>query len=167
MKLKLPIPLILGALLATVPAFAQGTSADYARASQMSKQFSKSVFSKKVNPNWSEDGNSFWYRVENGPQNAEFVDALRGTRRVAFDHQKLAEALSRETKTSVEAGDLPFRQISVAPDGSWTRFRIGKTTWQTDAQGALKRAPVALQLDSLKPLDKAHKTRAAVARRLM
>lgn len=52
------------------------------------------------------------------PDGAEFylVDAAKGTRSLAFDHVKLAAALSKETGKNYTATTLPFQAFSFSDD---------------------------------------------------
>ena len=85
-------------VLAALPAFAQPrafTSADYARAENfMGYNTAPLVYRAGVRPNWMEN-DRFWYRVTTA-EGAEFivVDPAAGTRRPAFDHARVAAALS-------------------------------------------------------------------------
>src|SRR3954471_14101670 len=86
------------ALLICGPVFAQPralTSADYARAEKfMSYNTTPLVYRAPVRPNWLA-GDRFWYRVTT-PAGSEFVlvDPAKGRRAPAFNHAKLAAALS-------------------------------------------------------------------------
>ena len=109
---------------------------------------------RTVTPHWMESGDKFWYRVDLGEKRSQFVfvDATNKSRRAAFDHQKLAELLTVELKKSISADALPFTSISVAPDGAWTRFRIGAQVWQFDKDGTLERTNANLNEEQLAPL---------------
>ncbi len=109
---------------------------------------------RTVTPHWMDDGDKFWYRVDQGANRSQFVlvDAINQTRRAAFGHQKLAELLTTELKKPVEADALPFTSISVAPDGAWTRFRVGAQAWQFNNDGTLARTDANLNEEQLSPL---------------
>ena len=87
-----------------------------------------------VNANWISD-DKFWYRVLT-PQGSEFilVDATKGIRTVAFDHQKLAIALSSATGRTYTAAMLPFQSISYTADGKAVIFRAEGKQWKYDQQ---------------------------------
>src|SRR5438309_1524930 len=107
-------------LLALASAFAQQklTSADYARAEKlMGYKTIPLMFRSGVRPNWLPD-ERFWYRITT-PEGAEFVlvDPAKGTRAPAFDHAKVAAALSAATGRTYGAGDLPFQEIEFSDDG--------------------------------------------------
>src|ERR1017187_2302030 len=87
-------------LLAIASASAQQkfTAADYARAEQlMGYNTTPLVVRSGVRPNWLPD-ERFWYRATTA-EGAEFVlvDPVKLTRVPAFDHAKLADALSAAT----------------------------------------------------------------------
>src|SRR5688572_23764203 len=71
-----------------------------------------------VFPNWM-PGDKFWYRVLT-PSGSEFVlvDAVKGTRAVAFDHEKLASSLSTAISKKYTGSMLPFQVINYSADRS-------------------------------------------------
>src|SRR5438105_271377 len=103
-------------LLLSVSAFAQQrfTSADYARAEKfMTYNTTPLVLRSGVRPTWIEN-DRFWYRVTT-TEGSEFVliDPATGARRPAFDHAKLAAALSTASGAKYEAANLPFTEIEL------------------------------------------------------
>ena len=102
------------------------TADDYARAEQFLRQnTSPLVFGATVRPNWLENGR-FWYQ-NTFQEGSEFimVDAGRRTRERAFDHERLAEALSAAADTTYEAFDLPFSTFEFAHEGRMIVFDVG------------------------------------------
>src|SRR5262249_44001802 len=98
---------------------AQGTAADYERASTVAERTDGLVLDLADTPHWIA-GNKFWYRktVKGG---AEFVlvDAATAQRRPAFDHDNLATVLGTATKHSYTATTLPFTTLTfVDGDGA-------------------------------------------------
>ncbi|BCM89712.1 prolyl tripeptidyl peptidase [Abditibacteriota bacterium] len=138
-------------------AFAQGGRADYERAAVLPARLSNHVFRSSVAPHWSEDGNSFWYRVQSAPQKWEFVhvDPRTGTRKSAFDAKRLAEALGQKLGRTVNADNLPFSWIDVAPDGSWVHFRADKTVYEWK-DNQLTPTTASLKEVSLQPIGRPH-----------
>src|ERR1022692_354220 len=125
-------------LLAIASASAQQkfTAADYARAEQlMGYNTSPLVLRSGVRPNWLPD-ERFWYRVTTA-EGAEFVlaDPAKGTRAPAFDHFKLAAALSTATGRAYTAGNLPFQEIEFSSDGQSVSVQAGGR-WKCDVKGA-------------------------------
>jgi dipeptidyl-peptidase 4 len=92
------------------------------------------VLRSGVRPNWLPD-ERFWYRVTTA-EGSEFVmaDPARGTRQPAFDHARLAAALSEAAAAKYEAYRLPFTEIDLTGDGQVTFAAAGKR-WKCDVQG--------------------------------
>ena len=121
-------------LLAYTPAMAQQdsvTADDYSRAESFlgSNTFSK-VRGWLVRPNWTA-GDRFWYR-NTIAEGSEFilVDPAAGTRARAFDHGRLAAALSSVSDTTYTATDLPFFQIDLSDDSDTVRFNVGRDAFR-------------------------------------
>ena len=76
------------------------------------------IFRDRVEPHWfagaNGETNQFWYRVDLPQGGREFiqVDALAGQRKHAFDHVRLAKALSEKSGKTVEAERLPIDSLS-------------------------------------------------------
>jgi len=85
-----------------------------------------------VSPNWMA-GDQFWYRIL-VPRGSEFVlvNPARGTRSPAFDHQKLAAAISTATGVKTEAAMLPFQTFLYTADGKSITFLAGGKGWKCD-----------------------------------
>ncbi|WP_254244966.1 DPP IV N-terminal domain-containing protein [Hymenobacter sp. BRD67] len=81
-------------------------------------------------PHWL-PGDRFWYRVLTA-KGSEFVlvDPVRKTRTAAFDHARLAAALSEASGKTYEAGRLPFRDIAFSPDEKSVSFAAAGKSWQ-------------------------------------
>ena len=78
-----------------------------------------------INPNWIGDSNRFWYRWKS-LTGVEFVlvDVSAGERTAAFDHNRLAAALSQATGLPCNGNQLPFSEIEFADDGQGIIFDI-------------------------------------------
>jgi len=117
----------------SVPAL---TTQDYARAEQfMSWKVTPVVFGTNVRPNWLKDSR-FWYR-NTTPEGTEFVlvDPARRSRTRAFDHEKLASALSRATDTTLSPYRLPFTQFEYSADGRTISLEVRSKRWTCDVKG--------------------------------
>ncbi|HEX6848495.1 MAG TPA: DPP IV N-terminal domain-containing protein [Chitinophagaceae bacterium] len=113
------------------------TGKDYERAeSKLGYNMQKYVDRGNVFPNWM-PGDKFWYRVLT-PTGSEFVlvDAAKGTRKVAFDHEKLAQALSMATNKKYAGTMLPFQVINFSDDGKSITFRSDGKQWKYDLQNS-------------------------------
>ena len=123
------------------------TSADYAHAEKFLGYNTNSLVYKAVHPAWTAD-ERLWYR-DTGPAGDQFVlfDPAKLTKEPAFDHARLAAALSLAAGKTYEANKLPFREIELSKDGQSVSFRIGKQQFQCDRQGA-KCAPVTASVEN-------------------
>src|SRR5262247_4481605 len=112
------------------------TADDYARAEKfMNYNTAPLALRAGVRPTWIAD-ERFWYRVatENGNEFI-LVDPARGTRGPAFDHAKVAGALSTAAGTKYDAFKLPFQQIDFSADGKTISFNVERRRWTCDVQG--------------------------------
>ncbi len=134
------------ALLATLAAFTPAllaaqqpktiTAADYARAEKFMSYYTQPlVTGGYVSPTWMA-GDRFWYR-EATPAGAEFllVDPMHGTKAPAFNHAKLAAALSAVSGEHYTANDLPFYSIDLSDDGRTVSFDAGRRHYSCDVGG--------------------------------
>ena len=106
------------------------TAADYARAeSQLYYNTGALVDNGPITPNWL-PGKRFWYRMLT-PTGSAFVlvDADKGARTPAFDHQKLAAAITTATGKKYEAGRLPFKTFRYAADEQSIIIKVGGKTY--------------------------------------
>ncbi|MGA2855369.1 MAG: DPP IV N-terminal domain-containing protein [Candidatus Sulfotelmatobacter sp.] len=118
-------------LFALPQAVAQGTLADYQRAQQfLPGNLRHQVYTADVNPHWIEKTSRFWYRKE-APAGSEFVlvDAEQNTSAPAFDHARLAAALSHAAKQEYSASALPFYDIEFVDGGKAIRFSVENVPW--------------------------------------
>ena len=109
------------------------TAQDYERAERfLAASVRDLVFGTSVSPNWLDDGR-FWYRNA-VPGGHEFVrvDPVRGLRERAFDHERLAGALTEATGESHTALGLPFATFRPSPDHRTIQFEVGDRTYSCD-----------------------------------
>jgi len=132
--------LALAALAVPAAARAQSarqlTPADYGRAQRLlPANVAPLLLNGPVRPNWL-GGNRFVYlnAVERG---AEFVlvDVGRRTRAPAFDHARIAAALSAATGTTVEPYRLPFRSFTFVEGRPAIAFTAAGKGWECDLDG--------------------------------
>ena len=118
-------------------AIAQGTKADYERANSLRSRVANTVFRAEVKPNWLPGGTRFWYRVQTGAQQHEFVlvDATAGKRAPAFDHAKLGAALTKAGEKDVLAGRLALDQLEFSADGKQVSFTHRGKAWLLELPG--------------------------------
>jgi dipeptidyl-peptidase 4 len=107
--------------------------ADYQRAEQrLGSNASKLVYRAEVAPEWL-TGDRFWYRVLT-PDGHEFVlvDAARGTRERAFDHERLARALTEAAGTEHSPWSLSLERLEPVQDGRGLGFELDRRRWTCD-----------------------------------
>lgn len=110
------------------------TRADYARAeSYLPWNAAKLIFNAEVHPHWLGDGDRFWYRSARR-DGATFllVETATGARHPAFDHTRLAAALSRAAGQHYVHTQLPFDAFTFTDDDRAIRFDLGDRTWICD-----------------------------------
>jgi dipeptidyl aminopeptidase/acylaminoacyl peptidase len=113
------------------------TPADYSRAeSMLTYNTEPLVTNGPVRPNWL-PGDRFWYRNLTA-QGSEFIliNPANGSRSVAFDQQKLADALSAASGKRYTANLLPFQTITYSADGKSFVFTAAGKQWKYDTQSA-------------------------------
>jgi len=90
------------------------TEEDYARAESFLAQHTNPlVFGASVSPQWLGDGR-FWFR-SSGPEGIAYVliDPSKRSREYAFDHERLANVLSRTIGRVIEPSGLPLENLSL------------------------------------------------------
>jgi len=92
------------------------------------------VYKDRITPHWFATNTQFWYRNELKGRAREFilVDAEKGTRQRAFDHAKLAKALSTAAGKDFNPNQLPFENIEFAEDNKSVRFEAAEKNWKCD-----------------------------------
>jgi len=114
----------------------QVTATDYARAeSFLGWNASNLVTGDQVVPVWLE-GDRFWYRnhLRDGHEFV-LVDPGRSTRSLAFDHHRLAAALSVAADTSYVGTKLPFQEFEFAEGEGEIRFYLADSVrWSCDTR---------------------------------
>jgi dipeptidyl aminopeptidase/acylaminoacyl peptidase len=112
------------------------TVADYQRAERMLGTFTNPlVLGATVRPTWLDDGR-FWYR-NTIAEGAEFVvvDPARRRRARAFDHARIAVALSAAADTTFEPFSLPVSDIAFAANGRSVTLNVRNTRYECDTAG--------------------------------
>ncbi len=124
----------LATLIALLPASlaAQGTAADYARARQLlPERVDSLVYHSEARPGWIGESDQFWYRSHTREGDVfMLVDPASGEQRPAFDHARLAAALSSALDTTYTKGRLPFERIAFADSARALKLTIRDTAWR-------------------------------------
>ena len=124
----------LSALVVPSLAMGQGTKADYDRANGFRERYRGLVLNERITPTWIGGGSKFWYarQEEGGGRTFILVDSLAGKKAPAFDHVKMATAISKITGQTVEAGRLPFTKLDLTPDLKKLNLQLLQKTYQID-----------------------------------
>ena len=109
---------------------AQGTAADYERANGLRAKYEGLVANVPGTVTWIENTHRFWYRkITRGGFEFVMVDADTQRKAPAFDHQKIAAALSKATGKSYSATTLPFTNITIADDEKTLEGTFDGASW--------------------------------------
>jgi dipeptidyl aminopeptidase/acylaminoacyl peptidase len=116
------------------------------------------VFKGQITPHWFPQDSGFWYRNDLPGGATEFivVDTAVASRRPAFDHARLAEALQKSGVADAQAERLPLTNLEVDPQAECMTFRAGGSDWRCDLKTyELTKAEgrAAAAADQLAPLD--------------
>ncbi len=117
-------------LLLSVCVFAQGTIDDYKRASGLRAKFQPLMEGSAGPIRWIGKTNRFWYSRTTSEGN-EFVTVdTAGVRAPAFDHARLAKALTESQGRPFDAKRLPFANLDVEEKS--IEFMLGDEWWSVD-----------------------------------
>src|SRR5882724_4865543 len=93
--------------------FAQGTPADYERANGLRKKYSDLAVNIPEKATWIGSTNRFYYRKSvKGGNEWVVVEAPSLTKKPAFDHNRLAAALSQAANEEYTGLTLPFANFT-------------------------------------------------------
>lgn len=124
---------LLCSLLLPVAARAQGTRADYQRSDGVRGRLQGLALNVPANPAAIENTSRFWYRKSvKGGNEFVVVDAATLTKKPAFDHQKLAAALSTALSQSYTPVTLPFQTITFVDNERAIEFAASGSMWKCD-----------------------------------
>jgi len=135
--------ILMAASFVASAAQAQGTLADYQRALGLREKYEALAPNLPGPVSWIEKTPRFWFRnsVKDGN---EFVvyDAETLARRPAFDHAKIAAALSTATGQEVKPFRLPFNGITFVDSEQAIEFNIAGDRWRCEvASSACRKLP--------------------------
>jgi dipeptidyl-peptidase-4 len=125
---------LLTLILTAQHVLAQGTRSDYERAMNLRETTANKVFKDRVRPHWMEDNKRFWYRNDLPDNKREFifVDAEKAIRQRAFDHEKLADSLSKVVDQEVDAEKLAIDRLIFDETDSSLTFSYNNKWWKCD-----------------------------------
>ena len=87
------------------------------------------VYRASVEPHWLADGTQFWYRnsLQDGAREFVFVDAEKGTRLPAFDHDAVAKWMGAK-----DGAHLPVERLEYSADGQRVALIGLQEKWHLD-----------------------------------
>src|ERR1035437_5136938 len=114
---------------------AQVRPADYERALSLQEKYHNLVLHLPDAVEWIQGTNRFVYR-RTIPGGREFVlvDAEKQTRQPAFDHARLADALTKALGEPVKPEVLPFDHFHMEATGAALEFERGRDRWRCDLE---------------------------------
>jgi dipeptidyl-peptidase-4 len=112
------------------------TADDYKRAEKLMAYNTRPLVFHEARGKWLPE-DRYLFR-DTGPDGSEFVvfDAAHGTRQPAFDHAKVAAALSAATGASYHASHLPFPKFEFSADGKSISFQVKSQKWTCDLRAS-------------------------------
>ena len=92
------------------------------------------VYKARLTPHWLTNTPVFWYRndLRDGAKEFIVVEADKSLRRPAFDHEKLAAALSKASGGEFRARQLPFHDIELSDQTQVVGFVLSNVWWKCD-----------------------------------
>ncbi len=119
-----------------VALYAQGTLADYQRALGLREKYEGLALNVPGPVSWIEKTPRFWFR-NSAKDGNEFVvyDAESLARRAAFNHEKIASALSTAAGRAFKPFRLPFNSITFVDSERAIEFNFDGSGWRCDVEG--------------------------------
>lgn len=115
---------------------AQGKLEDYERAQTLREKYESQALNVPDRAVWIGKTSQFWYRkTVKGGHEFILVDVERQLKSPAFDHEKLAASLNKQTGEKFTALTLPFRSINFFDDGKILEFEYADSVWRCDLTG--------------------------------
>src|SRR5262245_44748182 len=129
-KLKKPIALL--SLFLAIALSLESVPAAFGQQRGRGGGAGQGVIKGRVTPHWFAESTKFWYRndLREGAREFIVVDAVAAKREPAFDHVKLAAALTKANDKEYRADRLPFDTIEFVDDGKSIQFSVGDTKWK-------------------------------------
>jgi dipeptidyl aminopeptidase/acylaminoacyl peptidase len=123
------LPVIALALLGSTPLLGQGTADDYRRSEELNRKYQGLAIGLVESPTWIPNTSRLWYRTT-VPGGAVFiiVDAATKRKQPAFDHEKVAAALSTDS-VKYTGTTLPFSSIEFGDSAKAIAFTARGFRW--------------------------------------
>jgi dipeptidyl aminopeptidase/acylaminoacyl peptidase len=116
-RVRFPLTAATVSLALALPAAAQGTAADYARAESVHRRLDGLVLDAVDTTSWFGNTTRFWYRKSiKGGSLFMIADAATLEKRPAFDHAALAASLTTAAGRAIDPHNLPFNALAYGAD---------------------------------------------------
>ena len=126
-KVVFVVVLVLQSVTLQTVIHAQGTLADYDRATGLRERLQGLAVNVWDRGNWISNTSRYWYRKSvKGGDEFVLVDAQTLEKKPAFDHEKLAASLSAAAAQKYTALKLPFITISFVDNEKSIEFTVGE-----------------------------------------
>jgi dipeptidyl aminopeptidase/acylaminoacyl peptidase len=120
-------------MIATGLVQAQVKQADYERAAGLAVKYRELLVDVPENPVWVAGEDTLVYnRNSNGGHEFLQVDAGTGQKSSAFDHARLAEALSKAAGREFKANDLPLMRFQFTEKKAAIEFLLEQVRWRCE-----------------------------------
>jgi dipeptidyl aminopeptidase/acylaminoacyl peptidase len=130
------VAVTIAGLAGAAPSAAQGTAADYERARSLKATYEQAAGPVAEPATWIEGSSRFWYRrAIAGGNEFVVVDAATTRKAPAFDHARLASALSVATGQPYTAQTLPAARLAYTKDHHSLEVTVEATPWSCDLTG--------------------------------
>jgi dipeptidyl-peptidase 4 len=125
---------------AFTPAATPAIKANYQAAARFSpKKLEKMIFTTDVDPHWLKKSDRFWYMYETTEGKKWYIaDPSKGEKKLLFDNDKLAAAISRIVKDPFDAKHLGLDSMKFIRDETWIQFEV-KSTQEVDKKDSTKK----------------------------
>ncbi len=121
-------------LISTLTINAQSIQEKYKKAEEfLSWNLSEKLYSLTVNPQWIDESSNFWF-LDQKKSKKEFilVNSKKKRMSAAFNHKKMADALTSQLGRIISADSLPFNYIKFINHYKGIRFKIKSKTYSCD-----------------------------------
>jgi dipeptidyl aminopeptidase/acylaminoacyl peptidase len=124
---------VLIAIVATGFVHPEVKQADYERAAGLAAKYRELLVDVAENPVWVAGEDTLVYsRNSNGKHEFVQVDAASGQKSSAFDHARLAEALSKAAGREFKATDLPLMRLQFTEKKTAIEFTLDQARWRCE-----------------------------------
>jgi dipeptidyl aminopeptidase/acylaminoacyl peptidase len=102
------------------------------KAQLMDSTAKNTVFKTNVQANWLPGGNKFWYRniLKDSVREYIMADVIKGEKSKAFDHERLAAELSKQSGEIIDAKRIKMDKIWFSSDAKQMAFEMKGKNWQ-------------------------------------